>query len=570
MFKQQIRILDALPQLRALQQSYPSFQAEPARWLETAEQHAQDFVVPVPLIGGFSAGKSSLVNALIGRPVFSVSVDPQTASPAELRFGENESFTACFPDGKREALEPEDIRENKLDLLHGKDKDNNTGGWIEAVVNAPNLQPYAHLRLVDMPGWASGMKGHATAIDTYVDRALAYIVVVSADEGDLRGNLRDALKELQVRKMPILLVISKADKKPADEVAAVEKKVCEAMQDTLGYAPERVVRLSARKDITPMLEALAWLEGQAEALFAENVVVPFVNQLELLAHHLGSLLGREDMDSEKIAAEIAKLHADVAAFRQTLDSETQTLDGQILPVLGKIMERVKSRLNAAASSYASRLLGGGGIDAELAATVRLAVEEGMKADFAPQMERYLGVMAAQVPVQFQPQMNLNLKPSAGGASEESGGDWGTKIAAGGAVLLPALRVLLPQSLKFLGPIGMAVSVAATLFSLFGKSKGDASPPPPDPLQDALRQVLAGLDGVVQQTQEALLPVLCENVQSAKQKIAATASAQEATLQAGLQKLEADLAQGQATYQKHCEQYRADLGSVQALINALKP
>jgi ribosome biogenesis GTPase A len=98
-----------------------------------------------PLVGAFSSGKSSIINALIGQPLFSVNIDPETAVPAEVSYGTSESLTGCLTDGRRLPLDREAVRENQLAALHN-------GGWVEAVLPLPQLARFAHLRLVDMPG----------------------------------------------------------------------------------------------------------------------------------------------------------------------------------------------------------------------------------------------------------------------------------------------------------------------------------------------------------------------------------------------------------------------------------
>ena len=59
----------------------------------------QDFKVTVPLVGGFSTGKSSLINALIGYDLLSTDITPETAVPAEMTYG-TDGVTYCLKDGK--------------------------------------------------------------------------------------------------------------------------------------------------------------------------------------------------------------------------------------------------------------------------------------------------------------------------------------------------------------------------------------------------------------------------------------------------------------------------------------
>lgn len=53
----------------------------------------------VPLVGGFSTGKSSALNSLIGRDILPEKVSPETAIPAELHFDTDERIMALSING---------------------------------------------------------------------------------------------------------------------------------------------------------------------------------------------------------------------------------------------------------------------------------------------------------------------------------------------------------------------------------------------------------------------------------------------------------------------------------------
>lgn len=276
MFKQQTTIQQALPAIRAVVARYPSWHAQPADWLDAAQTQAQQFVVPVPLVGAFSAGKSTLINAVIGSPLLSTNIDPETAVPAEVWHSPIESLTGCLPNGQRMAMSRDAVRDNQVQALLG-------GGWIEAALPIPLLQDMLHLKLVDMPGWDSGIQAHSTAIDGYATRSLAYGVAVSADEGNLRDSIRNALKELAVRDMPIFVVITKADKKPPEEVQAIQAQVAQEVEKTIGKPPFLVCQASARKkDVASFIAALQDIERRTETLFATHAAQPFAQQLASL------------------------------------------------------------------------------------------------------------------------------------------------------------------------------------------------------------------------------------------------------------------------------------------------
>lgn len=58
----------------------------------------------VPFIGGFSGGKSSLINALLNDAFLSTDITPETAFPVEITFGTDTSFASCQPNQPAQPL----------------------------------------------------------------------------------------------------------------------------------------------------------------------------------------------------------------------------------------------------------------------------------------------------------------------------------------------------------------------------------------------------------------------------------------------------------------------------------
>jgi len=555
MFKRQAILQQAVPSIRAVVARYPSWQAQPADWLDTAQTQAQQFVVPVPLVGAFSAGKSTLINAVIGSPLLSTNIDPETAVPAEVWHSPTESLTGCLPNGQRMAMTREQVLGNEVQALLG-------GGWIEAALPIAALAGMPHLKLVDMPGWDSGLQAHSTAIDGYAARSLAYGVAVSADEGNLRESIRNALKELAVRDMPIFVVITKTDKKPPEEVQAVADKVAQEVQATIGKPPLLVCQASARKkDLAGFIAALQDIEHRTETLFDTHAVQPFARQLASLHAHLSTLLNSDDLDSEKMAAQCAQLQADMQAFAEHLQTETAQLDARVQPVLDRMQQRMESRLLAQLESLTSSALSGGDLSGPVGVTLRLAVEEGMRDDFSPEVERYLGRVADGLPATFRPAdvsaLNLGVPATPTGTPPAS--PWQLP-----AVLAPAMLLLT----KLHPAVAVIATVGSVLFGLFKNksSRQDEEARRREQARNQIRQDV--IPAAVAQACAALRPVLRDHVAQAKRNIADSVHARQRSHEAALTELKNRLAQGQAAFAQACAQYRADQATLQTTLDQL--
>ncbi len=551
MFTQQKIILEASPILRELITRY-QWKTEPSNWLDSVEEKSRQFVVPVPLVGAFSAGKSALINALIGSPVFSTNIDPETAIPAEIQHGEIESFSGILPDGRRIPLDREAVRENQLEALQN-------GGRVEVVLPIPLLADLSHLRLVDMPGWDSGVEAHGAAIDNYASRSLAYGVVVSAEEGTLHESIRRALKELATRDMPVFAVVSKADKKPPEEVDAVIAQVKQEISHTMGKPPFMAFKVSARKnDIGEFIAALRYLETQSETLFTQNVVAPFARQLQSLDIHLDTLLNSDDLDSEKIQAECELLKAVMRTFETRLNDETVQLDARVQPVLGHIMQRMETSLTEQLDNLTDKALNGSDLQGPIGTTARLVVEEGIRDEFNPEIERYLNRVVEGLPSNFSPEVSCAFNFNKGENDDASGSLLATPIVA---LILPVLKFI--PNLQIIGPV--IVGIVALLEKFFTSN-------PRKQIEEAqqreqARQTLLTevIPNTVRQVKNVLQPLLRGHVQEAKHKIADSIRTQQASHQAALDELQHKLAAGQAVFDKACEQYKADQTYLKTLL-----
>ena len=415
-----------------------------------------------------------------------------------------------------------------------------------------------------MPGWDSGIANHTAAIDNYAARSLAYCVVVSAEEGNLRESLRRALRELAVHKMPILVVITKSDKKPSEDVDAVAEQVHNEIVAVTGQQPFATVKVSARKNqFDELIDALVRLEQNAEALFARNVTQTVVPKLVSFSAHLDTLINSDDLDSEKIQAQCDQLNADMATFATRLDDETRQLETRVQPVLGRIMDRIGTALREDMDSLVSDAMYGGDLSGSIGTTVRLAAQEGIANEFNPEIERYLNRAIEGLPADFSPEINYAFDN--GHDDRDSGSPSLTITPTLTTILLPLLK-LIPKlnviSTVILGVVGLLES----LFANKQKQQADEARQ-----RESVRREITGtvIPDVLRQVRAALQPILEEHIQSAKQKIADTVKAQQTSHIAALHQLQAKLAEGQTAFAAARAQYQADRDNVTQLITSLE-
>lgn len=183
----------------------------------------------VPIIGAFSAGKSSLINTFLGADILPVGITPETELATELRFSRDPHVLAHRADGGSDRLAVEDllsIKPRASSYTH-----------LELHLDDPRLEALYPQVLVDMPGFGSSLDSHNKAIAHYLPRGAHFIVAVSVPDGTLAESTLRQLETMQTYEAGFSILLSKANLRSAEEVDAVEVAVREQLELRLGVAP---------------------------------------------------------------------------------------------------------------------------------------------------------------------------------------------------------------------------------------------------------------------------------------------------------------------------------------------
>lgn len=516
----------------------------------------EHFEIRLPFIGAFSCGKSSLINALLNEKRLATAITPETAVPAELRFAPQERVDGCLPDGRRLALTAEDLRENRLESLAAG------GGWVEVQLPNPALRARPQLVLVDMPGWDSGAAAHKRVIDDYAHRSLAYCVVMSVEDGALRDSLRRALLELGIQQMPIVLVVSKADKQTPDNVNTVVTKITGDISTIMGQPPLAVAVTSARKsDIQTLEAALDALQARAQDIFESRVVAPFREILNSAAQRLGMLADQENTDAARIQADIEKFEHELRAFDQRLTQETDALEQRLGPILGAIRLRVENRLATRLDLLVQRVLSGQDVADDILGTARLEVSKAVQEEFEPALRRYFDRLVDALPSRLDFSVSLKQPDTEDTSADQGEFRWKDL----GTTLAPFLIKAIPH------PVVKAI---AALLPLFGALLDSQAAEERRSVAEARRREVAqenlrvALDDAVRQIEDQLRPALEEQVQKAKEEVARNVESERKEIINTLTTLSAALEQGEAETAALRQRARLGLERISAWQNEL--
>jgi len=306
----------------------------------------KDFTLRVPLLGCFSAGKTSLINAILGRDVLMTDLAPETVLPCEIYASEDEYVEAVKKDGSIERV--------SIDTVKDLTPQNYTK--IKLYTQADLLAKHPELILVDMPGVDSGLEAHNNAILSYMTEVCYFIGCCDVEQG-MKQSLLSTLKEVGVFGYPGSVLVTKADQKIPEDVEAV----CANVQRQAGTVLpnlEEVYSISAHDDVIDGFEKVF-----TSIDFNSFIVIAFKSRVfelcnriiqELKIRSVYASLKKEEVMRKK--AELEQLHErNREKFDITITKMRHSFSDDMA---GSIVVKVGSDLVSQISHLASALLNG--------------------------------------------------------------------------------------------------------------------------------------------------------------------------------------------------------------------
>ena len=302
--------------------------------------------VKIPLVGVFSAGKSSLLNAFSERPgMLPVDTTPETAVAYELYYAPIETVE-LYREGKQ--IESRPLTEIKQ--LSTKPGD------IAKVYCKSNKIKELEMRgviLVDMPGIGSGIERHDAAIANYISRGNAFILIVDADQGSLRGSSLAFLNELGHYNMYPAVLVSKTDKKASEEVKDIVEYIKYQMSKTGNGNPYISTVCSVNNDFDGLSSYLSQIDSEKmlSTILGDklkHIIKSVIDQLKIRVQLRTKDIENVDEIIKNIEEEINNVKTDLTSDTGSADSpEKSTQD---------ILDNVQMALEAKATDIAQMIV----------------------------------------------------------------------------------------------------------------------------------------------------------------------------------------------------------------------
>jgi|GEM_PF-5972999 len=289
----------------------------------------------VPLIGGFSAGKSTLINALIGRDVLPVDISPETELAAEIRYADQDAIHAIRKDGA--------IEQYGIDQFSEIKKKPRQYTHLRVYLHSEVLKAIQPMVLVDMPGFGSAIGAHAEALSHYMSRGAYYIAAISAAEGSIPASMLAELLEIEALGRSVGFVVTKSNLKSEEDVAAICEHVEASVQAEMQQ--EAVVhRCGLEADgLQALLDGLD-RDGIARELFSSAVQDAHLRTLEGLQMRASGL----DKSLQEIQEARAGLEKAVSLLERQKARKLEDIDGASSDMITRLcIKKFSSAMDAA-------------------------------------------------------------------------------------------------------------------------------------------------------------------------------------------------------------------------------
>jgi hypothetical protein len=237
--------------------------AEIARQLDVATAQAQADAASARLaeqrfflacLGQFKRGKSSLLNALVGRSVLPVGVPPVTSALTVLRHGPSARAEVCLADGSTRPIGLDEL----ASFVDERDNPENVKGVlaVEVFLPAPLLE--TGLCLVDTPGLGSVFAGNTAVTQSFVPQIDAALVVLGSDP-PITGDEADLLAQVAAEVGHVIVVLNKADRASVAELSDARRFTQTVIEGRLGRPVHALLEVSARERLETGLATRDWV-----------------------------------------------------------------------------------------------------------------------------------------------------------------------------------------------------------------------------------------------------------------------------------------------------------------------
>lgn len=283
----------------------------------------------IPLVGEFSSGKTTLLNALTDSKKLETATKPTTATIYEIHFGCNKcEANVVLSDGQ--VAHFDDLGELKNDQL--------SDAQIVTVFDTSTKVPSSTI-LVDTPGLSSPVVKHRQVLVDFLPSADAILLVVDINQQVTRS-LTDFIDMIKLSKRPVYIVLTKSDTKSVSEIEAAKQYIA----DNCKLPVQQVVVVSAAKDnMSELYALLETIQKSKNEILAKVDGQRIKDLAQILVNRVDEMLTASSSD-ENLDMEIRRQQLDLDKIKRNINKLIDSMASDISEDGSKISRRFEDSM----------------------------------------------------------------------------------------------------------------------------------------------------------------------------------------------------------------------------------
>ena len=345
--------------------------------IDFLENQIRDYHFKVYLIGGFSCGKSSLLNAWLGKQVLPTGLTPETAVSSELYYSQDERLELYSRDDEQTPQILGGVNDENWEIVKQR-ANNNELTKVEVWLNHPILEEYADVCLVDMPGLNSSIPAHDYALNQFLLDGSPFILCIPMSDGTVQKDEIAFLDKLKAIKSDggffLHLLLTKADEKRPDEQNEIRSHVVEIIREKMGIPAEELKSgvVSIRNgfdDFSMLLESL--IEAKDEIF-----KMKFLPQLEGIcaeAQRPLRMMLSQGLSTTDLDAQLSQIQASKEQLSKKKEGWQRDIEREIPAATTRIIEKTKSALFGMKRQFIEQIKNGYQCSHEISSTMKSTI-----------------------------------------------------------------------------------------------------------------------------------------------------------------------------------------------------
>lgn len=268
----------------------------------------------LPLVGEFSSGKTTLINALTDSKKLETATKPTTATIYEVHFG-CDSCHAKVVDEKGELHSVQDIADLKNDTL--------ADAKVVTVFDTSNRVPSTTI-LVDTPGLSSPDPKHKQTLVSFLPKADGIMLVTDINQ-QITRSLTDFIETMKLSKRPIYLILTKSDTKSGSEIEAAKKYISDNCQIPLKQMAVVSASTSSLDELYALLDSI---QKDKKEILKKVDSQRIKNIIDFMTNHIDELMKASNSEKDLEEA-IRRCQYELDKIKRNIDRLVDSMSDDI-------------------------------------------------------------------------------------------------------------------------------------------------------------------------------------------------------------------------------------------------